>query len=264
MKIHEAIERYLAQPFPLWETELTGLLTGHFSEVPPTIQLPSAERWPLKRSSAEQIWLEAPSMTPLAPFYDDCGLTPVSDSALVAADAPAKLEHALQLLDIANGPYDCVTQLVRSIQILVSEDEEVDVSYSHPEISDVIFVSVCRDDSPHSQARVAESILHESMHLKLTLIERLVPLVKPNTGNTYFSPWRDEKRPARGVLHGLFVFRTILDFLRMIAGSQSSIADYVQKRQKQIIQEIGQLEHFDNCPDLTAEGATLVKNLLLT
>jgi HEXXH motif-containing protein len=110
---------------------------------------------------------------------------------------------------------------------------------------------------------VAESILHESMHLKLSLIEQIVPLVKPDTGNRYYSPWRDEPRPAHGVMHGLFVFRAVFDFFRSLNGqTRASIKDHLDFRQEQIIEEFRQLDQFDRCPDLTSDGAILIKNLL--
>jgi HEXXH motif-containing protein len=158
---------------------------------------------------------------------------------------------------------DDVLTLVRSIQVLQSEDDEIDVSYSHPGIAFSIFVSLCKDISPLSDLRVAESILHEAMHLKLTLIEKIVPLVKVDTGNRYYSPWREELRPARGVLHGMFVFRTILDFFRGLGVPEGEgIAGYLTFRKEQIIHELRQLRGFYTCPDFTPDGAILTENLL--
>ncbi len=202
-------------------------------------------------------------MNPIVPFYEEHGLSPLNAPELIAADGQSKIIGALELLGQVNGLLKSVSQLVNSIQVLKSGDEEIDVSYSHPELFSTIFVSVCKDLTPLSAVRAAESILHESIHLKLTLIEHLVPLVKPDTGNRYFSPWREEARPARGVMHGLFVFRAVLDFFRTLNGqTRASIKDHLDFRQEQIIEEFEQLDQFDRCPDLTPDGATLIKNLL--
>jgi len=264
MVLRTAINQFLRRPVPLWEPELTTLLVRERERIPDRYELPVAGRWPLGMPGGDRIiWLEAPVMNPISSFYGEHGLSPLGATDLIAADCQSKLTGALELLGQVNGTLRAVSQLLNSIQVLKSDDEEIDVSYSHPEILSAIFVSVCRDLTPLSHIRVAESILHESMHLKLTLIEQTVPLVKPDTGNRYYSPWRDEPRLARGVMHGLFVFRAIFDFFRAFAGpARASIKDHLDFRQEQIIDEFRQLDQFDRCPDLTQEGAILIKSLL--
>ncbi len=212
----------------------------------------------------EIVYLEAPSFEYLLKFYDEHGLYPCSEDDLESNAAITKLKSAFAIIDLVKPAHFCITKLVRSIQVLKQEDEEVDVSYSHPKIPFSIFVSVCQDNSMLSNLRVAESILHEAMHLKLTLIENVMPLVKPNTGNLYFSPWREEKRPAQGVLHGAFVFCAILHFCKLILSNLKSLNEinYVLFRIQQISDEIKQLKDFHLCDDLTTDGAILIKNLL--
>ncbi len=264
MELRTAIDAFLRQPFPLWEEKLTILLVRERAGIPDRYTLPVANRWPLLRPSGNgNSWLDAPVMQPIAPFYGEHGLSPLGVDALTAVDAQNKLIAALELLGQADEPLKTVARLVNSIQVLSSDDEEIDVSFSHPELFSTIFVSVCKDRTPVSSIRVAESILHESMHLKLTLIEHFVPFVKPDTGNRYFSPWREEPRPARGVLHGLFVFRAIFDFFGTLNGQTStSVKGHLDFRREQIIHEFSQLHQFDRCPDLMPDGAILIKNLL--
>jgi HEXXH motif-containing protein len=260
MLLREAIHRFIRRPFPLWENELTALLVQQTGLLQNEYALPIAESWPLAHSST---YLEAPGIDPLANFYLEHGLAPCNTTELSAISALSKLESALRLIGSVKSALACVRQHVRSIQIVKSDDDEVDISYSHPGIAFAIFVSLCRDESTLSDIRVAESILHETMHLKLTLIENSVPLVKPDTGNLYHSPWREEKRPARGVLHGLFVFSAILDFYRVLGNPYASgITDHLQDRKEQITWEVEQLKHFYLCPDLTPDGAILTRNLL--
>jgi HEXXH motif-containing protein len=262
MELRTAIDQFLRQPIPLWEGELTALLVHQRERTRDRYALPVAERWRLQIPGGDRIiWLEAPVIQPIAPFYEEHGLSPLGN--VIAADGQSKLNGALKLLGQVNGLLRTVSQLVNSIQVLKSDDKEIDVSYSHPEILSTIFVSVCSDLAPLSHIRVAESILHESMHLKLTLIEQIVPLVNPDTRNRYYSPWRDEGRPARGVMHGLFVFRAIFDFFRTLNGqTRAPIKDHLDFRQEQIIDEFRQLDQFACCPDLTPDGAILIKNLL--
>lgn len=48
-----------------------------------------------------------------------------------------------------------------------------DVSHSTPVLPLSIFVSVPGADERHAELRLAESIIHEAMHLQLTFIESL-------------------------------------------------------------------------------------------
>lgn len=152
----------------------------------------------------------------LQSFYDEHGLDLLTESEIEADGALMKFKKAISILHLIEPAYDSITDLVRSIHILKQPDAEIDVSYSHPQIPFSIFVSVCADDSTISNLRVVESILHEAMHLKLTLIENIVPLIKQDSCLLSYSPWRDEHRPTRGVLHGMFVFKVIKDFYEFL------------------------------------------------
>ena len=158
-----------------------------------------------------------------------------------------------------------MTTLVRAIQILKPVDPDNDVSYSHPDIPFSIFVSISEKKTEEATLRIAESIIHEAMHLQLTLIENYIDLVKPNSTNKYYSPWRDEKRPARGVLHGLYVFRTIYEFFSelKIFSQSDSIRKYSQNRQQSIAQQIGHIKDFHLNQDLTPDGAKLAMHLAI-
>ena len=46
------------------------------------------------------------------------------------------------------------------------------------------------------------------MHLQLSLVERVVPLVLSQR-KMYYSPWRDEVRNSEGILQALYVFGVI-------------------------------------------------------
>ncbi len=210
------------------------------------------------------IVVESGSAVALKQFYAEHGLVVLEQDGLMAAGALTKLDDALLLIKNMPVLYDEIVTFVKAIQVVKTEDAETDISYSHPKVPFSIFVSLCDDNSVISNLRAAESIIHETMHLKLTLIENQQPLVKPNTGNVFFSPWRDEKRPAQGVLHGLFVFRIILAFYEQVGinSTDLTIADYLSSRKRQISIEIDQLNNFDKCPDLTTDGAILAISLL--
>jgi HEXXH motif-containing protein len=61
---------------------------------------------------------------------------------------------------------------------------------------------------------VAESIVHEFHHNRLFAIESAVPLVEDSGTEAahYYSPFRPDPRPIRGLLHGLYVFVAVWRF----------------------------------------------------
>ncbi len=280
MSIDEAVHDFLAEPVPLWENTLTEYVVHHAWQKLKTQGISNPDEYAtariiynsdisigkrreiVKRQKGLPIYLEAPSAEHLNSFYKEHGLVP--DYETEVGTQIGKLKTAIEVLAQVQPVFNCIVTLVRCIQVLKQDDPEIDLSYSNPKIPFTVFVSVCADNSVIANLRVAESILHEAMHLKLTLIEEITPLLLPDTGNRYFSPWRDEKRPARGVLHGLFVFKAILDFYKKLKGQAYSqnVLDYLCHRESQITNEISQLSNFYLCPDLTEEGATLTKNLL--
>jgi HEXXH motif-containing protein len=102
------------------------------------------------------------------------------------------------------------------------------------------------------------------MHLQLTLVEALVPLVT-STERTYFSPWRSEYRTAQGVLHALYVFRAIDAFFdaRSFKGATlPSSKRHARERRATIARQVEEIREFHRCPDLTADGVAFVRCLL--
>lgn len=282
MELTTIVHNYIRNPFPLWECEVTkGLVQNKFNELE-KYQLLNPNEYSTARCINDYsvplgtrlsifnnidkgtVYLETFSDS-LRDFYEEHGLYPYLDHDLESNAVLSKLKDAMAVFDLVKPSQGCVTNLVRSIQVLKQVDSEIDTSYSHPKIPFSIFLSVCDDNSNLSSLRVAESILHEAMHLKLTLIESVVQLVKPNTGNLFFSPWRDEKRPAQGILHGLFVFRAVHDFYLEIVSTYNDdkeIINFFEYRIKDIKQEIESLKDFYNNVDLTMAGKSLVIELI--
>lgn len=279
MELATQIRKFIENPFPSWETNLTQLLVQHkWSELQKQglncpVDYSTSRVW-LKNPVIEQskriavadndMFLEMPAFNLLQSFYAEHGLEPLTEKEIQTNAVLRKLGGAMSILGYLRCAYDCITILVHSIQVLRQPDAEIDVSYSHPEIPFSIFLSVCEDDSTISNLRVAESILHEAMHLKLTLIENIVPLVQPNTTSLHYSPWRDEERPVRGVLHGLFIFRSIGGFYKELYKMNKlwEAEDYLGTRVSQIKNDIELLKDFEASFGLTEAGANLVISLL--
>ena len=173
-----------------------------------------------------------------------------------------QLGEALSLLNKVPMVWHTVHQLVRALHVIDPIDDEIDVSFSDPSIPFTVFVSVPTVRSEIATLRVAEAILHESMHLNLTLIADIVPLTQPN-GEMRYSPWRGEERDSEGILHALYVFSVIRSFFLMLPTlGLDEASHYVSDRTEEIESQIRQFSDFKECDELTPEAAALVARLL--
>lgn len=182
--------------------------------------------------------------------------------------AAALFVDALDLLDAGSALRDAVQALVRRVHPLVARGPGYDSSHSDPELPFSIFVSIPAGENA-AAPRLAESILHEAMHLQLSLLERREALVcEPPAGEralTGYSPWQKRERPIGGLVHGLFVFRVIFDWLKFLAASRPHdphIGGYAARRRGEIAHEIQSLGDLAASPALTAAGRQLVSGWL--
>lgn len=182
---------------------------------------------------------------------------------------PTEAEYALVyaaigLLDVGDQLIDAMRLLVRSIHRLESKGPGYDASHSDPALPFSIFVSLPVGER-FGALRLAESMLHEAMHLQLTLLEHAGPLVHDELACGY-SPWQQTERPLGGLMHGLFVFRVIDQWLRALAARRSDDTDvltYAMRRRHEISQEIASLGDITASPALTEKGKRLVAAWLL-
>lgn len=169
------------------------------------------------------------------------------------------ISSALGMINEVQTLGGCVHSLVRSLHVLRAQNSSVDVSFSEPALPYSIFVSVPNTHSDQIAMRVAESIVHEAMHLLLSLVERSVPLVATHEKHHY-SPWRNQLREAGGLLHGLYVFRVIFDWLGFFR--EASVAAYAHHRRAQIREQLLGC----NLPlleaSLTSTGAALARRIV--
>ncbi|GAA3170691.1 aKG-HExxH-type peptide beta-hydroxylase [Nonomuraea roseoviolacea] len=61
---------------------------------------------------------------------------------------------------------------------------------------------------------LAATFAHEVQHAKLGALLTLVPLLRPDDGRRFYAPWRDDPRPAHGLLHGAYAFLGVTGFWR--------------------------------------------------
>ena len=187
----------------------------------------------------------------------------------IATSSPAVIATLEAAVDTYITRVPClaasVASLARVLHVLQSEHDDFDTSYSDPDLPYSVFVSVPSSRRIDGPLRVAEALVHETMHLQLSLLERIVPLIDPNVPpSRLYSPWRRAFRDAGGVLHALYVFRVIEQFWAIVGlGAEDDLSvEFANSRRTQIEREIGEIADFRHCPSLTQAGAELVAKLL--
>lgn len=210
--------------------------THRFLTNDPTAERRIAGSVPVRVGEMPPVIIEVLPCTTARPYG---GLTFAGRAAAAAATVP--LEAAFKWIERVPTLSHSIAWLLRSLHVLVA-DPEFDVSHSDPEVPFSIFVSVPRDDEAHGSLRLAEQIVHECMHLQLTLMERAVPMVAVKDF-TLFSPWQQCPRSAQGVLHGLYVFGVVDAFLGVLQpGLESTERAFVDRRKSQIAHEIASVK----------------------
>jgi hypothetical protein len=172
--------------------------------------------------------------------------------------------HALRWLEPPAGAPEAIASLVRTIHLIASTGPGYDCSHSDPALPFSIFVSVPLGERDEA-LRLAESILHEAMHLQLSLIERYAPVVGEKKRKGY-SPWQRRLRPVSGVVHGLYVFGCILRWLTTLSNSARVKPEdrrYVDRRRVEIAREIEQIAELPTSPALTSFGRELSAWLII-
>ena len=64
---------------------------------------------------------------------------------------------------------------------------------------------------PPSVVSMAETLIHEFQHNKLSGLMDMLPLIEPS-GERGYAPWREDPRPMAGLLQGVYAFAGIVHF----------------------------------------------------
>jgi HEXXH motif-containing protein len=67
---------------------------------------------------------------------------------------------------------------------------------------------------PDDATQLAATLVHELAHLKLGALLHLFDLHHPERLRLGYAPWRDDPRPPRGLLHGIYAFSAVTGFWR--------------------------------------------------
>lgn len=94
----------------------------------------------------------------------------------------------------------------------VATDLSAPFSASHNDAFGAVMMSL-----PADATTFAATLVHEFQHSKFGVLLKLIDLLEPGVDNDeprLYAPWRDDPRPATGLLHGCFSFIGVTAFYR--------------------------------------------------
>ena len=106
---------------------------------------------------------------------------------------------------------DSAAEIAAIVRVVVpyQAPESSHVSTSSPQSFGTVAMS-----RPADEYTCAETLVHETQHLKLCALLDLVPLTVPDDGQLFYAPWRSDPRPASGLLQGAYAFLGVSGFWR--------------------------------------------------
>lgn len=189
------------------------------------------------------------------------GVFQLSLERFSAPETSQKVEAAIGLIAASPSLLSVLSHLIRSIHLIHAEPG-FDISFTDPELPFTVFVSV-PSDTKFPELRLAESLIHEAMHLQLSIIEKEVLLVQDQKSR-FYSPWKKMMRPTSGIIHALYVFTSIKQWLNIVQAATKNGPQYANTRIEEIRAEINLLD-CEHCFDvLTDNGKLLFNNMLST
>src|SRR6266850_973187 len=158
--------------------------------------------------------------------YQEIGLTFYTADEIANTTALNCLQEAIDILAAIPSLHRTIATLVRVCHLIKPADGDYDVSYSDPQVPFSIFLSVPQRRRAHDALRVAESIVHEAMHLQLTLIDQCLE-----------------------------------QLLALSCWSLSSL-DHMRNRRREIAKQVREIEAFKDSTALTTAGTRFVQRLI--
>ena len=144
------------------------------------------------------------------PLRDRLGLTPTAALSDAEADAwQREFTAAWRLLVARHRPAAAALADVLSVIVPVVADPGAGgISATSADAFGAVAMS-----APADATALAVGLLHEAQHSVLNAVGVLFDLVRPG-GPAGYSPWRDDPRPASGILHGAYAYLSVTRFWR--------------------------------------------------
>ena len=199
----------------------------------------------------------------LAARWRSVGLRFASEADLSDMEFRPTLVSSLEFIGMDHSLEGTVAGLCRSLHVLIASGRDFDVSYSDPSLPLSVFVSCPLPGERNRVERLAESIVHEALHLQLSLVERVEPLVIDGPDeDPVFSPWKDELRTVRGLVHAVYVFGNLRHFWNGVASKCPESSSFAQTRIQTIDAEMVGAAHLVEDRSLTVAGRRLAASFL--
>jgi len=154
---------------------------------------------------------------PLSVLVDDLDpfRMPTPDGGPTGRLTPSQLTELRDTLRAAWSvlPSATAAQIAAIVRVIVPyrppESGNFHISVSSPQV----FGTVAMSRQP-DRYTCAETLVHETQHLKLCALLDLVTLTRPDDGQRYYAPWRPDPRPTIGLLQGTYAFLGVSGFWR--------------------------------------------------
>ena len=199
----------------------------------------------------------------LADRWETMGFRFATEAEMNDLRFPDLLACSLRLVHMVDPMVGTVAALCRSLHILVASDMGFDSSCSDPSLPFSVFVSCPFPMELNGVERLAESVVHEALHLQLSLVETAEPLVVDTSAERLVSsPWRKELRPVRGLLHGVYVFGNLRYFWKCISEQSSEYSTFAERRIEEIDGQLAAARGLVRNSTLSPMGCHLVRSLL--
>ena len=170
---------------------------------------------------------------------------------------------SLDLIRVVRPLQGTIAGMCRSLHVLLASGKDFDVSYSDPSLPFSIFVSCPLETERDRVERLAENVVHEALHLQLSLVESLEPLVtEVAEEELVFSPWKAESRTLRGLVDAVYVFGNLRHFWKRVALCVPGSSSFGRGRVEKIDNEMIEVAHLAESRFLTEAGRRMAMSLL--
>jgi HEXXH motif-containing protein len=164
-------------------------------------------------------WRELRRVTagPLSVLVDDLDpfRMPTPDGGPTGRLTPSQMTEFRDTLRAAWPvlPPASAAQVAAIVRVIVPfrppESGDFSISISSPQV----FGTVAMSRQP-DRYLCAETLVHETQHLKLCALLDLVLLTGPDDGRRYYAPWRPDARPVGGLLQGTYAYLGVSGYWR--------------------------------------------------
>lgn len=138
-----------------------------------------------------------------------------------AAAFPQAISNALTIIDNVDAQLASrIGSVIRWYVPIRSPSSQVHCSFSSTRLKGIIFLS-----HTNNTMALAEAIVHEFGHTQLNILMDTESLERSEPDKRFYSPWRTDPRPLSGLIHAVYVFSGVADFLAR-AGQTPTLARY--------------------------------------